>query len=122
MSSCSILKAIETTEQALANFLSNPAAFNSTQRANISAMIESIKGAVRELPIKKGPKNDMLNRLTQAQNILKSSGLEPSDRILAVLSILSIVELKVENRRLCCPQGIVTVVPSCKFSTACNVC
>lgn len=121
MSSCSILRAIEQAEQQIANFINNPTALTTTQRTRLVSLINSISGAVRELPLRVGPKTDILNRLTQAANLL-STGPATLATILAVLQILSLVALKVQTRKLPCPQGIVTVVPSNCFNTICNCC
>ena len=122
MSACSVLRSIERVSQLAADFLGNPGAFNSNQAANISREIELIRGAVRNLPLASGPKNDILRRLSEAQFLLANGPLGTVDTLLAVLQILQIAALKVQNRRLPCPQGLVIVHPSNRFSTTCNIC
>jgi hypothetical protein len=121
MSSCSVLRAIEQAEQQIANFINNPAALTAAQRARLVALINSISGAVRELPLRRIPRNDILRRLNQAATLL-TTGPATLTTILAVLQILSLVALKVQTRNLPCGQGIVTVVPSNCFNTICRCC
>jgi hypothetical protein len=121
MSACSVLRSIEQTQQQIANFINNPAALTATQRVRLSNLIESIRGAVRELPLRSGPKDDIINRLNQANNLILN-GSASIATILAVLQILSLVALKVQTRKLPCPQGLVTVIPSNCFNTICKCC
>ncbi len=123
-SSCSVLRRIEDVSQAVAEFLGNPSALTPSVAADLSNRIELIRGAVRNLPLAAGPKNDILRRLNQAQFILANGSLGLSDiqRVLSVLQILQLSAFKVGNRKLPCPQGVVTVHPSNRFSTICNIC
>lgn len=120
-SPCAILRNIESVSQIVADFLGNPAAFTSAVAADLSARIEAIRGAVRDLPLAVGPKNDLLRRLNEAQVILSTPGiLTKVEQLLAVLQILQLSALKVKNRNLPCPPGQVKVFPSNRFSTICN--
>ena len=120
-SACSVLRRIEEVSQAVAEFLGNPAALTPAVAADLINQIELIRGAVRNLPLAAGPKNDLLRRLNQAQFILQNGtlGLSAIDRILAVLQILQLSAFKLKNRKLPCPQGFVVVHPSNRFNTLC---
>lgn len=125
MSACSALQNIQNISQTIADFLANPGAFNATVAANLVIQIELVKGSVRELPINAIRKNDILNRLNEAQLILQQNGalgFTAITELLAILQILQLSALKIQNLRLPCPQGITTVVPSNTFSTICNFC
>lgn len=121
-SACSVLRRIEEVSQAVAEFLGNPGALTPAVAADLITRIELIRGAVRNLPLASGPKNDILRRLNQAQFILQNGTLSLSDieRVLAVLQILQLSAFKVKNRKLPCPQGFVTVHPSGRFNTLCR--
>ena len=97
----STLQSIKNTSQSVDDFLSNPGSLTAAAINDLNIQIELIKGAVRELPINNTSKNDILNRLNQAESILQSSGLTKIERILAVSQILQTVALKVET--LCLP-------------------
>ena len=120
-SACTVLRRIEEVSQAVAEFLGNPAALTPAVAAELSNQIELIRGAVRNLPLAAGPKNDILRRLNQAQFILQNGtlGLTAIERLLAVLQILQLSAFKVQNRKLPCPQGFVKVHPSGRFNTLC---
>ena len=120
-SACSVLRRIEEVSQAVAEFLGNPGALTPAVAADLITRIELIRGAVRNLPLAAGPKNDILRRLNQAQFILQNGTLSLSaiERVLSVLQILQLSAFKVKNRRLPCPQGFVKVHPSNRFNTAC---
>lgn len=125
MSKCSVLQDIQNLLQAIAEFLGNPGAFNPTVAANLITQIELVRGAVRALPINATRKNDILTRLNEAQFILQQNGALGFDAItelLAILQILQISALKIQNLFLPCTQGITTVHPSNTFSTVCNFC
>lgn len=118
---CTILRRIEKISQKLADFLSRPL----TRRAadKIFDQLTLLRGAVRELPLAKKPKRDILDRLAQAQRLLRSGNLNgAATRVLAVLSILQVVVLKVNTRRIPCAQGLTIVHPSKPFSTICQIC
>lgn len=118
---CTILRKIEKISQKLADFLSKPL---SERKANrIFDQLTLLKGAVRELPLAKKPKRDILNRLAQAQRLLRNGNLNGAvTRILAVLSILQVVVLKVKSHKIPCAQGLTIVHPSKPFSTICQIC
>ena len=120
-SACTVLRRIEEVSQAVAEFLGNPAALTPAVAADLINQIELIRGAVRNLPLAAGPKNDILRRLNQAQFILQNGtlGLTAIERLLAVLQILQLSAFKVQNRKLPCPQGFVKVHPSGRFNTLC---
>lgn len=125
MSACSVLQNIQNVSQVIADFLANPGAFSPTTAANLIIQIELVKGAVRELPINATRKNDILNRLNEAQFILQQNGalgFTIITELLAILQILQLSALKVQNLCLPCPQGTTTVRPSTTFSTRCNFC
>ncbi|HBL36652.1 MAG TPA: hypothetical protein DDZ55_07575 [Firmicutes bacterium] len=121
-SSCSVLRRIENVSQAVAEFLGNPGALTPAIAADLITQIELIRGAVRNLPLASGPKNDILRRLNQAQFILNNGtlGLSDIERVLSVLQILQLSAFKVNSRKLPCVQGFVTVHPSNRFNTACR--
>ncbi|HHW12006.1 MAG TPA: hypothetical protein GXX33_03285 [Firmicutes bacterium] len=120
-SACSVLRRIEEVSQAVAEFLGNPAALTPAVAADLINQIELIRGAVRNLPLASGPKNDLLRRLNQAQFILQNGtlGLSAIEQLLAVLQILQLSAFKLKNRKLPCPQGFVVVHPSNRFNTLC---
>lgn len=121
-SACSVLRRIEDVSQAVAEFLGNPSALTPTVASDLINRIELIRGGVRNLPLSSGRKNDLLRRLNQAQFILQNGTLGLSDiqRILSVMQILQLSAMKVNNRKLPCTGGIVTVHPSNRFSTICR--
>ncbi|HHT47699.1 MAG TPA: hypothetical protein GXZ98_00155 [Firmicutes bacterium] len=123
-SACSVLRRIEEVSQAVAEFLGNPGALTPAVAADLITRIELIRGAVRNLPLAAGPKNDLLRRLNQAQFILQNGTLGLSDiqRVLAILQILQLSAFKLQNRKLPCPQGFVIVHPSNRFNTLCHCC
>lgn len=123
MSSCSVLRDIQTVSQQIAPFLASPGSLTPTAAATLIASIESIKGAVRALPLASVPKNDILDVLTEAQTILQldgSLGLTSAEQLLSVLQLLQLAALKVNNANLPCTQGQVFVSPSNVFNTACS--
>ncbi|NLY75318.1 MAG: hypothetical protein GX075_08430 [Firmicutes bacterium] len=118
---CTILRRIEKISQKLADLLSRPASRRTLDK--IINQVRLLKGSVRELPIAKKAKRDILNRLGQALRLLQSGNLNTAfARVLAVLSILQVVVLKVQNRRVPCAQGLTIVHPSKPFSTICQIC
>lgn len=118
---CTIIRKIEIISQKIADFLSKPLTSRAINR--IFDKIELLRGAVRELPLSKKPKRDILDRLAQAQRLLKNGNLNGAvSRILAVLSILQVVVLKVKSRPIPCAQGLTIVHPSKPFSTICKIC
>ncbi|NLW45788.1 MAG: hypothetical protein GXY86_00385 [Firmicutes bacterium] len=118
---CTILRRIEKISQKLADFLSRP--LTSRAANKIFDQLTLLRGAVRELPLAKKPKRDILDRLAQAQQLLRNGNLNgAATRILAVLSILQVVVLKVNTRRIPCAQGLTIVHPSKPFSTICQIC
>jgi hypothetical protein len=121
-SSCSVLRRIENVSQAVAEFLGNPGALTPAVAADLITQIELIRGAVRNLPLASGPKNDILRRLNQAQFILNNGtlGLSDIERVLSVLQILQLSAFKVSSRKLPCVQGFVAVHPSNCFNTTCH--
>jgi hypothetical protein len=123
MSACSALQNIQTISQQISPFLGNPGAFTPAVAASLVTQIELIKGSVRELPINATRKNDILTQLSEAQFILQQNGalgFTAITELLAVLQLLQLSALKIQNLRLSCPQGITTVHPSNTFSTICN--
>ncbi len=125
MSACSVLRDIQNLLQIVSDFLGNPSAFTPTVAANLVTQIELVRGAVRQLPINLVLKNDILARLNEAQFILQQGGALGYDtltQLLAIIQIIQISGLKVQNLRLPCPQGITIVHPSNTFSTLCNQC
>lgn len=118
---CTILRKIEKISQKLADFLSKPLSQRKAER--IFDQLTLLKGAVRELPLAKKPKRDILDRLAQAQRLLRNGNLNGAvTRILAVLSILQVVVLKVKSHKIPCAQGLTIVHPSKPFSTICQIC
>lgn len=125
MSVCSVLQNIQNVSQTIADFLVNPGLFNLTVATNLITQIEIIKGAVRELPINFIRKNDILNRLSEAQLILQQDGAlgyTTLTELLAILQILQLSAFKIQNLHLSCPQGTTTVVGATVFSSLCNSC
>ncbi len=120
---CTILRRIERLSQRVADFLSRPRSLNRSAINRLNDDLELLRGAVRELPLARGPKNDILNRIAQAQRLLRSRHIEEAiDRILAVLAVLQVVTVKVKSRRIPCAQGLTIVHPSKPFSTICQIC
>jgi hypothetical protein len=119
---CTLLKDIENISQKIANFLSKPSSLTSSAATRLSNRIQQIVGAVREFPVPSKRRKDIVNRLRQAERILRHSKLGKVDRLLAALEILQVVALKIRNRCVPCTQGITTVSPSNTFSTVCNFC
>ena len=118
---CTILRRIEKISQKLADLLSRPISRRAVDK--IINQIRLLIGSVRELPIAKKAKRDILNRLAQALRLLRNGNLNGAvTRVLAVLSILQVVILKVQNRRVPCAQGLTIVHPSKPFSTICQIC
>ena len=118
---CTILRRIEKISQRLADLLSRPASRRTLDK--IINQVRLLKGSVRELPIAKKAKRDILNRLGQALRLLRNGNLNTAfARVLAVLSILQVIILKVQNRRVPCAQGLTIVHPSKPFSTVCQIC
>lgn len=122
MSACSVLRSIERVSQLVADFLGAPGTLTPAKAATLSREIELVRGGVRNLPLAAAPKNDILRRLNQAQFLLANGTLSTVETLLAVLNILSLAALKVKNRRLPCPPGLVIVHRSNCFSTACRCC
>lgn len=120
-SPCGILRQIENVSQFVADFLGNPSAFTAAAANNVINAISTIMGKVRDLPLAAGPKNDLLRRLDEARFILTTSVLPTVERLLAVLQILQLTAFKLKNRKLPCPPGRVTVFPSNRFSTICDI-
>ncbi|HHU50742.1 MAG TPA: hypothetical protein GXZ36_02825 [Firmicutes bacterium] len=122
MSACSVLRRIENILQQVTDFLGNPAAFTQATADNLSQQIELVRGGVRNLPLARGPKNDILARLNQAQFLLSNNNLSTVELLLAVINILQVAAMKVKGRKLPCGPGLVTVHPSNRLSTICNFC
>lgn len=118
---CTILRRIEKISQKLVDLLSRPASRRAVDK--IINQVRLLKGSVREIPIAKKAKRDILNRLGQALRLLRNGNLNTAfARVLAVLSILQVIILKVQNRRVPCAQGLTIVHPSKPFSTVCQIC
>jgi hypothetical protein len=118
---CTVLRRIEKISQKLADLLSRPVSRRAIDR--IINQIRLLKGSVRELPIAKKAKRDILNRLAQALRLLRNGNVNSAvTRVLAVLSILQVVTVKVKNRRVPCAQGLTIVHPGKPFSTICQIC
>lgn len=122
MSACSVLRRIENILQQVTDFLGNPAAFTQATADNLSQQIELVRGGVRNLPLARGPKNDILARLNQAQFLLSNNNLSTVELLLAVINILQVAAMKVKGRKLPCGPGLVTVHPSNRLNTICNFC
>ena len=123
-SKCSVLNDLANLSQTVASFLSSPGTLTPTDITNLVTVVQTAQGAVRDLPINITRKTDILNRLDQAIFILQNNVFlfNTPTKLLAVLEIFQLVSLKVQNLMLPCPQGIVTVTPSNKFSTLCQIC
>lgn len=119
---CIVLSDIENISQVIADFLSNPAAVTPAVITNLVSQIELINGAVRSLPLAIDIKNDFLNRLAQAQFLLQNNVGGIQNTLLAVLQILQLVALKVQNHPVPCTQGLTIVHPSNTFNTTCQSC
>jgi hypothetical protein len=121
---CTIIRAIETVSQSVADFLLVPTAFTVTDAANLSIQIQSLIGAVRELPLPQVPKNDILNRLNEVILLLEDGalGLSVTERLLAVSQLLQVVALKTLTRPVPCTQGFTYARPSNVYSTICASC
>lgn len=118
---CTILRRIEKISQKLADLLSRPLSRRAVDK--IINQLRLLKGSVRELPIAKKAKRDILNRLSQALRLLRDGNLNGAvTRVLAVLSILQVVITKVKSHRVPCAQGLTIVHPSKPFSTICQIC
>lgn len=120
---CTILRRLEIVSQRVADFLSRPRSLSRSAINRLIQDLEILRGAVRELPIARRPKEDILNRLAQAQRLLRNGNLNGAiNRILAVLAVLQVVTVKVNSRRIPCAQGLTIVHPSKPFSTICQIC
>lgn len=120
---CTILRRIERLSQRLADFLSRPKSLNRSAINRLIDDLEMLRAAVRELPLSRGPKNDILNRIAQAQRLLRNRNIDEAiDRILAVLAVLQVVTVKVNSHKVPCAQGLTIVHPSKPFSTICQIC
>lgn len=118
---CTILRKIEKISQKLADLLTRHRSGRTIDK--IIDQIRLLKGSVRELPINKKAKKDILNRLSQALKLLRNGNFNgAATRVLAVLSILQVVILKVKSHRVPCAQGLTIVHPSKPFSTICQIC
>lgn len=118
---CTILRRIEKVSQKLADLLTKPQSRRAIDK--IIDQIRLLRGSVRELPINKKAKKDILNRLDQALRLLRNGDFKRGiTRVLAVLSILQVVILKVKSHRVPCAQGLTIVHPSKPFSTICQIC
>ena len=91
---------------------------------NLLGEIETVIGGVRNLPISSKEKRRILRHLQEAQVILRNGrlGLRVVERLLAVVQILQLAGFKIQNKKLPCPPGKVTVFPSNRFSTICSIC
>ncbi|MGE5604633.1 MAG: hypothetical protein ACM3YE_02960 [Bacteroidota bacterium] len=118
---CTILRRIEKISQKLADLLTRPLSSRAVDK--IINQIRLLKGSVRELPVAKKVKRDILNRLSQALRLLRNGNLNGAvTRVLAVLSLLQVVILKVNSHRVPCAQGLTIVHPSKPFSSICQIC
>lgn len=118
---CTILRKIEKISQKLADLLTRHRSGRTIDK--IIDQIRLLKGSVRELPINKKAKKDILNRLSQALKLLRNGNFNGAvTRVLAVLSILQVVILKVKSHKVPCAQGLTIVHPSKPFSTICQIC
>lgn len=118
---CTILRKIEKISQKLADLLTRHRSGRTIDK--IIDQIRLLKGSVRELPINKKAKKDILNRLSQALKLLRNGNFNgAATRVLAVLSILQVVILKVKSHKVPCAQGLTIVHPSKPFSTICQIC
>lgn len=122
--SCIILREIENLSQRVADFLTRSGSLRGSAVRRLIDEIERIIGKARGLPLARRQKEDIINRLLQAIRILQDGrrGLDKVERVLAVLSILQVVALKVKNRKIPCTQGFTIVHPSNVFSTICQCC
>ncbi|HEY8464142.1 MAG TPA: hypothetical protein VIM29_09015 [Bacillota bacterium] len=121
---CIVLRAIENVSQLIADFLSTPGFFTNNDADFLSNQIQLIVGSVRELPLAKKAKADILNRLAEIQDILQKRIFSHTgnNRLLVVLQLLQLVALKVANRKIPCTQGLAEIKPSNVFNTACKSC
>ncbi len=118
---CTILRGIEKVSQKLADLLSRPLTNGTINK--ILGQLELLRGSVRDLPLSKKPKRDILNRLAQAQQLLRNGNLNSAiNHILAVLAVLQVVITKLNSHRIPCVQGLTLVHPSRPFSTICQTC
>lgn len=119
---CIVLREIETLSQSVVNFLSNPATFTPTDAQLLISQIELVRGAVRNLPLAAGIKEDILGRLLQAQLLLQTNMMTAFNILTSVLQILQVVVLKVNNHPVPCTQGLTIVHESNCFNTICQCC
>lgn len=114
---CTVVKAIERVSQVIADFL--PFQKLSPKEVRfLVGQIELVAGAVRELPMNKCRKFDILHRLQEAKRLLKFGAHHGT--LVAVLQLLQLVALKVSVCKIPCAQGRTIVHPICKFNTACH--
>jgi hypothetical protein len=119
-----ILRAIENVSQSVEDYILVPATFTATDAANLIVQVQSLIGAVRELPLSHVSKNDMINRLNEIILILQNGtlGLSVTERLLAVSQLLQVVALKTLTRPVPCTQGFACVKPSNIYNTSCICC
>ncbi|MGD9156612.1 MAG: hypothetical protein PVG90_14115 [Bacillota bacterium] len=117
---CTILRAIETVSQSVEDFIPVPGTFTAADAANLIVQIQSLIGAVRELPLAHG-KSDIINRLNESILILQNGtlGLSVTEQLLAVSQLLQVVTLKALTRPIPCTQGFTCASPSNTFNTIC---
>ena len=124
--SCSliVLNGIENVSQTVANFLANPASLTAADATALITQIELVIGSVRELPLNAQRKADIINRLTEAEVILRNGtlGLTTIEQLLAALQVLQVAALKVSDRNIPCVQGFTSASPSNTFNTTCIQC
>ncbi len=124
MSACAVLRRIEKVSQRAADFLDRPGGLTRSAANALIAEIETIIGGVRNLPLSAKNKSAILRHLQEAQAILRNGrlNLRAIEQILAVVQILQLAGFKIQNKKLPCPPGKVTVFPSNRFSTICSTC
>ena len=124
MSACAVLRRIERVSQRAADLLDRPGRLTRSVADALIAEIETIIGGVRNLPLSGKNKRAILRHLQEAQAILRNGrlNLRAIEQILAVVQILQLAGFKIQNKKLPCPPGKVTVFPSNRFSTICSTC
>ena len=100
MSMGSVIRSIENLSQSVAALFGNLAAFTSTYATTLINTIELIKSDVSALSLTLSQKNEILNVLNQAENIIISArnvGFITIEQLNTILELLQLAVLKVES-------------------------
>ena len=99
--SLSVLRTIENISQFVSDFLLFPQTFTASNAADLVIQLQLLIGAIRELPLSPIPKADVINRINEIIVIVQSGTQNVTEQLLAVLQLLQVVALKINNRSIC---------------------